>query len=55
MCLSSVWKERSSATLMVAMEPEQWLQIHEGPSPHPRSFGLKETIIFEILSLKFLV
>lgn len=54
-CLSAVWKVRSSVALVVAGEPEQWLQIHDRPSPHPRSFGLKETIIFEILSLEFLI
>lgn len=46
---------RSSVALGMAVEPEQQLQIHNRPSPHPHSFGLKETIIFEILSLKFLV
>lgn len=41
--------------LVVAGEPEQWLQKHDRPSPQPSSFGLKETIIFEILSLDFLI
>lgn len=51
----AVWKVRSSVALVVAGEPERWLQKHNRPSPHPRSFGLKETIIFEILSLDFLI
>lgn len=36
-------------------EPEQRLQTHDRPCPHPCSSGLKETIVFEILSLTFLV
>lgn len=40
--------------LVVAGEPEPWLQIRDRPSPYPRSFGLKETIL-EILSLEVLI
>ena len=34
MCLLAVWKAWSSADLMVAVEPEQWLQISSRPFSH---------------------
>ena len=54
MCLLAVWKAWSSADLMVAVEPEQWLQISSRPFSHAPFLWTKgnylKSYLFSLLS-----